>query len=195
MNVTEAQRSNPHQALTPSPWVARFAPLIKPGGQVLDLACGYGRHARHLATLGYSVLAVDRDEAALAALGAMAGIETRVADLEQGTWPVGTLRFDAIIVTHYLHRPLFADLLAALQPDGVLIYETFAEGHAAIGRPTRPEFLLQPDELLQRLGGMLRVVAFEQGQVASPFPAVIERICATGLERPWPTKLPVSPAA
>src|SRR5450759_3408323 len=103
MNVTEAQRSNPHQALTPSPWVARFAPLIKPGGQVLDLACGYGRHARHLAALGYSVLAVDRDEAALAALGAMAGIETRVADLEQETWPVGTLRFDAIIVTHYLH--------------------------------------------------------------------------------------------
>jgi len=147
MNAAEAQRSNPHQALVPSPWVARFAPLIKPAGQVLDLACGYGRHARYLAASGYAVLAVDRDEAALVTLEAMAGIQTRGADLEQGAWPLGALRFDGIIVTHYLHRPLFADLLAALRPDGVLIYETFAEGHAAFGKPSRPEFLLQPDEL------------------------------------------------
>lgn len=162
---------------------------------MLDLACGHGRHARHLAGLGHAVLALDRDEAALATLVAVAGIETRVADLEQGTWPVGALRFDAIIVTHYLHRPLFADLLAALRPDGVLIYETFAEGNAAFGRPARPEFLLRPDELLQRIAGTLRVVAFEQGQVASPFPAVMERICATGPGRPWPVPLPLLPAA
>jgi SAM-dependent methyltransferase len=198
MNVTEAQRSNPHQALTPSSWVVRFAPLIKPGGQVLDLASGYGRHARHLAALGHAVLAVDRDAAALATLGGIAGIasiETQAVDLEQGTWPFAAQRFDAIIVTHYLHRPLFADLLAALQPDGVLIYETFAAGNAAFGKPARPEFLLQPDELLQWLGSTLRVAAFEQGQVTSPFPAVIQRICAIGLERPWPTPLPVSPVA
>jgi SAM-dependent methyltransferase len=195
MNVNEAQRSNPHQALVPSPWVARFAPLIKAGGQVLDLACGYGRHARHLAALGHSVLAVDSDQAALATLGGIAGIETRCADLEQGTWLFSELRFDAIIVTHYLHRPLFADLLAALRPDGVLIYETFAEGNAAFGRPSRREFLLRPDELLQWVHGRLRVVAFEQGQVTDPFPAVMERICAIGLERAWPIALPMPPAA
>jgi SAM-dependent methyltransferase len=195
MNAGEAQRSNPQQALVPSPWVARFAPLLKPAGQVLDLACGYGRNARHLAALGHAVLAVDRDEAALAALEAVAGIETRIADLEQGAWPLGALRFDGIIVTHYLHRPLFAALLAALRPDGVLIYETFALGNAAFGRPGRPEFLLQPNELLERAEGTLRVVAFEQGQVATPFPAVIERICATGIERPWPTPLPAAAAA
>lgn len=190
MKTIEPQRSNPHQGLAPSPWVTRFAPLIVPGGQVLDLACGYGRHARHLAALGHSVLAVDRDAAALATLTGIAGIETRVADLEQDAWPLGALRFDAIVVTHYLHRPLFADLLAALRPDGMLIYETFATGNAAFGRPSRPEFLLQPDELLQRLGPTLRVVAFEQGQIASPFPAVIQRLCATGGERPWPAPLP-----
>jgi SAM-dependent methyltransferase len=190
MKIIEAQSSNPHQALVPSPWVVRFAPLIASGGQVLDLACGYGRHAHYLAALGHTVLAVDRDEAALATLEGIAGIQTRAEDLEQGVWPLGALRFGAIIVTHYLHRPLFADLLAALQPDGVLIYETFAEGHAAFGKPSRPEFLLRPDELLQRLGGALRVVAFEQGQVASPFPAVVQRICAIGLARPWPTPLP-----
>lgn len=194
MPATEAQRSNPHQALVPSPWVVRFAPLIelKPGGRVLDLACGYGRHARYLAALGHPVLAVDRDAAALATLAAVAGIETQVADLEQGTWPLGGQRFDAIVVTHYLHRPLFADLLAALQPDGVLIYETFADGHAAFGRPARPEFLLQPGELLERMGRTLRVVAFEQGRVEVPFPAVIERICATGVARAWPTALPAA---
>ncbi|MBK8739635.1 MAG: class I SAM-dependent methyltransferase [Betaproteobacteria bacterium] len=193
MPATEAQRSNPHQALVPAPWVVRFAPLINPGGRVLDLACGYGRHARFLAALGHPVLAVDRDEAALATLAAVAGIETQVADLEQGSWPFGRQRFDAIVVTHYLHRPLLADLLAALQPDGVLIYETFADGNAAFGRPARPEFLLQRDELLQRVQGLLRVVAFEQGQVEVPFPAVIERICATGVARAWPTALPPAP--
>lgn len=190
----EIQRSNPQHALSPSPWVARFAPLIKPAGQVLDLACGYGRHARHLAALGYAVLAVDRDPAALATLDGVAGLEVRSAELEQAAWPLGAQRFDAIIVTHYLHRPLFADLLAALQPDGVLIYETFAQGNAAFGRPSRPEFLLLPDELLQWLGATLRVVAFEQGQVERPFPAVIERICAMGRERPWPIQLPPPPA-
>ena len=193
--TADSPRSNPHHAPTPSPWVARFAPLIQPGGRVLDLACGYGRHARYLAGLGHQVLAVDRDEAGLAALAGVAGIEPRCADLEQGIWPLGTLRLDAIIVTHYLHRPLFADLLAALRPDGVLIYETFAAGNAAFGKPGRPEFLLQPDELLQRLGATLRVVAFEQGQVASPFPAVMQRLCATGLARPWPTPLPAAPTA
>jgi SAM-dependent methyltransferase len=174
--------------------VARFAPLIKPHGTVLDLACGHGRHARHLAALGHAVLAVDRDPAALATLAGVAGIDTRSADLEQAAWPLGGERFDAIVVTHYLHRPLFADLLAGLQPDGVLIYETFAEGNAAFGRPSRPEFLLRPDELLQWLGATLRVVAFEQGQVARPFPAVMERICAMGRERPWPAQLPPLPA-
>ena len=107
MSATDAQHATAQQTLTPSAWVTRFAPLIKPGGQVLDLACGHGRHARHLAAIGHSVLAVDRDEAALATLEAVVGIETRVADLEQGAWPFGALRFDAIIVTHYLHRPLF----------------------------------------------------------------------------------------
>lgn len=195
MNVAEAQRSNPHQALTPSSWVVRFAPLIKPGGQVLDLASGYGRHARHLAALGHAVLAMDRDAAALVTLDGIAGIETQAADLEQGAWPFAAQRFDAIIVTHYLHRPLLPKLLAALRPDGVLIYDTFAAGNGAFGKPARPEFLLQPDELLQWLGSTLRVAAFEQGQVTSPFPAVIQRICAIGFERPWPTPLPVSPVA
>ena len=167
----------------------RFAALISPGGSVLDAACGHGRHARFLAARGHPVLAVDRDEAALAALSAIAGIEVCRGDLEGERWPLPGRQFDALVVTHYLHRPRFADLLAALRPDGVLIYETFALGNAAFGKPSRPDFLLAPDELLQRAGA-LRIVAFEQGHSAAPFPAVIQRICAVGARRPWPFDLP-----
>ena len=187
----DSLRSNPHQALTPSPWVARFASMVSPRGRVLDVACGYGRHARYFAGRGHPVLALDRDAAALATLAGIDGIEVRHVDLEGEPWPLAGQRFAALIVTHYLHRPLFADQLAALQPDGVLLYETFAQGNAAFGKPSRPEFLLAPDELLERAGGRLRVVAFEQGHVEAPFPAVIQRICAVGMERTWPFPLPL----
>lgn len=167
-----------HDQLAPSAWVCRFARLIAAGGAVLDLACGQGRNARHLAGLGYRVEAVDRDSASLAALAGAAGITPRCADLERSAWPYEAGRFDGIVVTNYLYRPLFADLLAALRPGGVLIYETFALGNEKLGRPSNPEFLLRPHELLQWVEGRLQVLAFEQGLVELPRPAVIQRICA-----------------
>ena len=166
------------EQLAPSAWVRRFAPLIAAGGTVLDLACGQGRHARYLAGLGCRVEAVDRDAAALAELAGVPGVTTRCADLEGAPWPYAAERFDAVVVANYLHRPLFADLLAALGPEGVLIYETFALGNEKFGLPSKPEFLLRPGELLQWVQGKLAVLAFEQGRVASPKPAVIQRICA-----------------
>lgn len=176
-----------HRATEPSPWVVRFAPLVRGLGTVLDLACGRGRHARYLAELGNRVVALDRDREALEAMRGIPGIEVLEADLECGEWPLGDRRFDAIIVTNYLHRPHFRHLLDALQPDGVLIYETFADGNERFGSPSRPEFLLQPDELLTSLGTALRVVAFEQGETTAP--AVIQRICAVGRDREWPPGL------
>lgn len=163
-----------------SPWVRRFASLIPPG-EVLDLACGSGRHARLLAGLGHAVLAVDRDEQALAACAAP-GIQCELRDLEGGApWPYGTGRFAGIVVTNYLHRPLFAPLLSALAPGGVLIYETFAAGNGRYGRPSSPDFLLQPGELLEQVrlqGDAMRVLAYEDGFVAQPKPALVQRICA-----------------
>jgi len=177
--------------LAPSPWVARFAPLVPPGARVLDLACGRGRHARFFAARGHRVVAVDRDAAALAVLANDARIDTRVLDLESGPWPLSGERFDAIVVTNYLHRPLLSHLLAALAEDGALLYETFARGNEACGRPANPDFLLAPGELLELAAGGLTVVAFEQGYVPTPPPgAVIERLAAVGPSRPWPPPLP-----
>ena len=171
-----------HEALAPSPWVCRFAPLIAAGGVVLDLACGQGRHARHLARLGLHVEAVDRDSQALARLAGVTGISTRCADLEASPWPFGAGSFDGIVVANYLHRPLLPALLDALRPGGVLIYETFALGNERLGRPSKPEFLLRPDELLQWVAGRLHVLAFEQGRIERSKPAVVQRICAVQRE-------------
>ena len=171
-----------HEQLAPSAWVCRFAPLIAAAGAVLDLACGTGRHARYLAGLGYHVEAVDRDSAALAALSGIAGITTACADLEGAPWLCGAGRFDGIVVTNYLHRPLVPALLAALRPGGVLIYETFAFGNEKLGRPSNPEFLLRPGELMQWVEGRMQVLAFEQGLVEWPKPAVVQRICAVDRE-------------
>lgn len=196
MNVPpEIQRSHPQPSLAPSPWVERWAALIPPGARVLDLACGHGRHARYLAGAGHRVLAVDRDELALSSLRTVGGIETMHADLEQQAWPLAGATFDAIVVTHYLHRPLFPHIAAALASSAVLIYETFARGNEAYGRPANPDFLLEPNELLDRFGAALNVIAFEQGCVSQPFPAVVQRICAAGRERPWPAPLPPRGAA
>jgi SAM-dependent methyltransferase len=182
-----------HASLAPSPWIVRFAPLIDPAARVLDLACGRGRHARFFAARGHRVVAVDRDREALAALADDPRIETRALDLETGAWPLAGETFGAIVVANYLHRPLFPHLLAALAGDGVLLYETFARGNEAYGRPSNPEFLLAPGELLDRAARGLAVVAFEQGHVpAAAGGAVIERLAAVGPGRSWPPRL--SPA-
>ncbi len=175
----------------PSSWIARFAALIATGARVLDLACGQGRHARYFAARGANVLAVDRDATALAGLAGAARIETRVVDLESGEWPLGGERFGAIVVANYLHRPLFPALLRALADDGVLLYETFASGNEAYGRPNNPDFLLERDELLSLAEGRLTVIAFEQGVVSlRGQSAVVQRLAGVGPARPWPPTLP-----
>ena len=151
-------------------------PLIRPGGLVLDLAAGSGRHARILIDCGYAVRAVDRD---ISALLPLAGPRCEVRQVDLGTgapWPLGD-GYDGIVVTNYLHRPLLRSIKGALAPGGVLIYETFALGNERFGHPRNPDFLLRPGELLEAFAG-LAVVAFEQGEVITPRPAVIQRIAA-----------------
>jgi len=174
-------------SLAPSPWIDRFAHLVPAGARVLDVAAGSGRHALYFANRGNRVLAVDRDAAMLATFAGASGVEVRTRDLETGTWPFEGESFDAIVVVNYLHRALLPHLLAALAPDGTLLYETFAVGNEAYGRPANPDFLLREGELLDEVRGRLIVVAFEQG--LSPDrdrPAVIQRIAAVGRARAWP---------
>ena len=148
----------------------RWAALVE-RGPVLDVACGAGRHARLFAARGLQVVAVDREPQHIP------GVRFVQADLEGAPWPFGAERFAAIVVTNYLHRPLLAQLEAALAEEGVLIYETFMMGNEKYGRPSNPAFLLRPGELLQAYRG-LTPIAFEQGYVETPKPALIQRLCA-----------------
>jgi SAM-dependent methyltransferase len=184
---------NPHEmhgGETASRWITRFAHLIPAGGRVLDLASGHGRHARWLAARGFDVLAVDRDEAALATLADTPGVTTRVLDLEAGAWPLAGERFAGIVVANYLHRPHLAALVGTLAGDGALLYETFAQGNEAYGRPANPAFLLAPGELVELARDKLTVVAFEQGLDAmAERNAVVQRLAAVGSARAWPPAL------
>ena len=160
----------------PSGWVRRFAHLVAPGGAVLDLAAGGGRHARFFRDRGHPVTAIDRN---LDGMAGVEGIELIQADLEAAPWPLGGRRFAGIVVTNYLHRPLLPLLVEALEPEGgVLIYETFAVGQAEFGRPSNPDFLLQPNELLQAVLPRLTVVGYEHGVAYSPGPAAVQRVVA-----------------
>ena len=173
--------------LQPSPWIQRFVDLVR-AGEVLDLACGHGRHAMLFAGRGNPVLAVDRDAGVLALLAArnIAHLQTQQVDLKAHaapgpSWPFAAQRFAAVVVTNYLHRRLLPLIVDSLAPGGVLLYETFAQGNQRFGKPSNPDFLLAPGELLTLASNSampLRVVAFEDGLRELPAPAMVQRICA-----------------
>ena len=175
----------------PSGWVTRWAPLVRDGGTVLDLACGSGRHLRWLAAQGWRVTGVDRDAAAVAPLRAVAEIID--ADVEGGPWPLEGRRFDGVVVTNYLWRALLPRIGAALAPGGVLIYETFAEGHEVFGRPNNPDFLLRRGELLGAFGD-LHIVAYEDGLESDPERRVQRLVAVAPAAEPRP-EVPSEPTA
>lgn len=165
-----------HGTSPPSPWVVRFASLVTSGSTVLDLACGGGRHGRLFLTKGHRVSFLDRDLSGVADLRGDDRADLIEADIENGPWPLAGRQFAGIVVTNYLWRPLFPQIAAALAPKGVLIYETFMAGNERFGKPSNPDFLLRPDELLDwcREAG-LTIRAFEQGEEPN---AMRQRICA-----------------
>ena len=154
-----------HDALAPSAWVQRWSHLVPAHGTVLDVACGSGRHMRWFVARGHEVTGVDRSPEAIAAVAGLG--EAVLADIENGPWPFEGRRFDAVVVTNYLWRPLMPVLLASLTPGGVFIYETFAAGNETVGKPSRPDFLLKPGELLD-VCAPLHVVAYEDGYLEFP---------------------------
>lgn len=157
-----------------SGWVQRWSPLLPPGSDVLDVACGTGRHMQWLAERGHSVTGIDRLPEALQSASRFGPVID--ADIEGGPWPLSGREFGAVVVTNYLWRPNFSALLANIAPGGFLLYETFAAGNESVGRPARPEFLLQPGELLKLCEG-LRIVAYEDGYLDEPA-RFVQRIVA-----------------
>ena len=166
----------------------RFAPLMRPSGSVLDVACGNGRHTRFFLARGHEVNAIDVDLKRVADLESSAQVKLIEADIEDGPWPFADARFDAVVVTNYLHRPLLGQLVDAVAPEGLLIYETYARGNERWGPPRNPDFLLRPGELLEAVRGRLHVIAYEDVSVTEPRPAAIQRICA--IARPGQTPFP-----
>ena len=190
--------STGHAMVAASAWVQRWSHLVARDASVLDVACGSGRHVRWFAQRGARVTGVDRDAAAIAPLTGIA--EIVVADLEAGAWPFGARRFDVVVVTNYLWRPRLPDVVASVAPGGVLIYETFAIGNETIGKPSNPQFLLGPGELLQACAD-LRVIAYEDGfedAGDSAPPRFVQRIVAAHADlsqTPVPRRWPLGPKA
>jgi SAM-dependent methyltransferase len=175
--------------LTPHPdtWVSRFAPLVYSGGHVLDVACGNGRHTKLFLDTEHPVTAIDRSIGAMEGLKRHKGLDLIEADIETRPWPLSGRTFDAIVVVNYLHRPLLPILGQSLNPGGVLIYRTFAIGNEKYGKPSNPDFLLRPNELLDAFAG-LEVVVYESGDTGT---AVVQRICAFRRAGEEPLPLPV----
>jgi SAM-dependent methyltransferase len=163
-----------HDTQEPSAWIERWAHLVPVAGAVLDVACGQGRHMRYFAARGHRVIGVDRDPGAIAQAQGVG--EALLADIENGPWPFAGRLFDGVIVTNYLWRPLVPAILDSVAPGGTLIYETFAAGNQTVGKPSRPDFLLEPGELL-RACQALRVVAYEDGFLSSP-DRFVQRVAA-----------------
>jgi SAM-dependent methyltransferase len=163
----------------PSPWIVQWAGLVPPGATVLDVAAGSGRHTSLFTDRGHKVTAIDRD---ISRLVPGDNVEVIEADLENGSgWPLDQRRFGAVVVTNYLHRPLMPKLIAALEPGGVLLYQTFMVGNERFGKPSRPEFLLKDGELLDLVRGSFSVIAYEARLISAPSMAMVQRIAARKL--------------
>ena len=169
-------RDHNHQDI--SIWVRRYAGRIAPASNVLDLACGNGRHARYLASLGHQVTLIDRDLSGVSDLADDDRYERIKHDLEHSPWPLAERKFGGIVVTNYRYPPLYPDLIAALSDGGTLIYDTFAIGNERFGHPRNPAFLLKPGELLKAFAADLHIVAYDHGYVDAPKPAMRQRLCA-----------------
>jgi SAM-dependent methyltransferase len=164
----------------PSHWFAQHADHVAVGSTLLDVGCGYGRHAKYFASRGVNVVAVDRDEAALQSLRDVENVTTDHCDIENNPWPYPANSFDAVVVCNYLWRPTFDALLATIKPSGVLLYETFMDGNERYRKPSRPDFLLRSNELLKRTRDEFQVIAFEEDEekINGITVAVKQKICA-----------------
>lgn len=171
--------STRHTDLTaPSAWIERWHHGFGAGSTILDIACGDGRHGRLFLENGATVTFVDIDVSGLADLANDDRAEILQANLETQPWPLNNRRFDVVVVTNYLHRPLFPDIVTAVAAAGWLFYETFAVGNERYGRPTNPDYLLKHDELKHSVENELNIVGYAHSLRILPRRAVMQHIAA-----------------
>jgi SAM-dependent methyltransferase len=183
---THCNSARKHGPTNPSKWVERFFPGIKKRGQILDVACGGGRHLRLALEQGHPVMGIDKDLSQLDDIATRNDVGLIEADLESGRgFPLKEMRYEGVIVCNYLWRPILSDIIGCVSDDGVLIYEAFAAGHERHGKPSNPDFLLNANELIEAALPKLTVVAYEHGLRAGKRPRIVQRIAACGPEHPW----------
>ncbi|MDA7946478.1 MAG: class I SAM-dependent methyltransferase [Hyphomicrobiaceae bacterium] len=188
--TTESEHD--HRPKDPSGWVQRFLEGVKSGGSVLDVACGAGRHMRLALDMGFTVTGIDRDLSNVEDLANRQDVGLIEADLETGrAFPLKDMRYDGVIVTNYLYRPILSDIVGCVATDGVLIYETAAAGNERYAGPSNPDYLLKPNELIDAVMPHLVVVAYENGLRDNRSPKVVGRIAACGSAHPWANDNPV----
>jgi len=191
-DVKPEDLAHKHGLHEPSKWVQRFLPGIKQSGSILDVACGAGRHMRLALELGYTVTGIDKDLSQVEDLAARKDVGLVEADLESGrAFPLKDMAYDGVIVTNYLWRPILGDIIGCVADDGVLIYETFAQGHERHGKPCNPDFLLCANELLEAALPRLFVVAYEHGLRGGVAPKIVQRIAACGPDHRWAKDSPL----
>lgn len=182
-----------HGPVKPSQWVRRFLSGVKQGGDILDVACGGGRHLRLALELGYSVTGIDRDLSRVEDIAGRKDVGLIEADLEADrAFALKDMRYDGVLVTNYLWRPILDDIIGCVAEDGVLIYETFALGHERHGKPSNLDFLLNNNELLGAVLPRLTIVAYEHGLRGGDYPKIVQRIAACGPRHPWAKNSPVA---
>lgn len=187
MTSDQPGKSARGKSAAPSPWVRRFLPGVTSGGDVLDVACGSGRHLRLALELGYRVTGIDRDVSRLADIAGRRDVSLIEADLEAGHgFPLRGMRYDGVVVTSYLWRPILPDIVGCVADAGLLIYETFAAGQEKRGKPSNPDFLLKPNELIEAALPRLTVIAYQHGLAGTAHgEAALQRIAACGPAHPW----------
>lgn len=148
---------------SPSVWLERFINLFTPT-KVLDLACGCGRNTAYLASWGNEVTAVDVDDRVGPYIRKIPNTRFICANLESEEWPLGEMKFGAIVVNFYLYRPILPKLADMLLPGGYLIYETFMMPYQGFdgNRAKNGDFVLKPLELVERYQTTLSTIAYEQ---------------------------------
>ncbi len=186
MHMRSAGRMGIH---APSPWVTRFLGGVCDGGRILDVACGGGRNMRAALDAGFEVTGVDRDLSGVADLSGSVGVQLVEMDLESGVAAplearFGAGSFDGVIVTNYLWRPILRDVVAMVRADGILIYETFALGNEKYGKPSNPDFLLKPGELIEAIRPDLTAISYEHVTLCDPL-RVVQHIAAAGRGHRW----------